>query len=87
MNRMVSSCSRTVPLDCGTAGADQLNNAEVKALSIPPAYIDPGSGSLIIQVVIATVVAAPIVLRNQLRRAGGAIRRALSATRAQRSKE
>ena len=56
-------------------------------MSIPPAYIDPGSGSLIIQVVIATVVAAPIVLRNQLRRAGGAIRRALSATRAQRSKE
>jgi hypothetical protein len=56
-------------------------------LYIPLAYIDPGSGSLIIQVLIASVVAAPIVLRNQLRRAGSAIRRALSASRAERSKE
>lgn len=32
------------------------------------AYIDPGSGSLIIQVVIATLVAIPIFFRNQLSR-------------------
>ncbi len=32
------------------------------------AYIDPGSGSLIIQVVIATLVAIPIFFRTQLRR-------------------
>jgi hypothetical protein len=56
-------------------------------LHIPLAYIDPGSGSLIIQAVIAGAVAAPIVLRNQLRRAGGAIRRAFGGTRAERSKE
>lgn len=56
-------------------------------MQIPPAYIDPGSGSLIIQVLIATVVAAPIVLRDQLRRAFGAIRRALSGTRADPPKE
>jgi hypothetical protein len=56
-------------------------------LHIPLAYIDPGSGSLIIQALIASVIAAPIVLRNQLRRAGSAIRRALSAARAERSKE
>ena len=32
------------------------------------AYIDPGSGSLIIQVVIATLVAIPIFFRTQLAR-------------------
>ena len=32
------------------------------------AYIDPGSGSLIIQVVIATLVAIPIFFRTQLTR-------------------
>jgi hypothetical protein len=41
------------------------------------AYIDPGSGSLIIQAVIAGAIAAPLMLRNQLRRAGGTIRRAI----------
>jgi hypothetical protein len=56
-------------------------------LHIPLAYIDPGSGSLIIQAVIAGAVAAPIVLRNQLRRAGSAIRRAVGGTRAERTKE
>jgi hypothetical protein len=34
-----------------------------------PAYIDPSSGSLIIQTVIAAVVAIPILLRSQLARA------------------
>jgi hypothetical protein len=32
------------------------------------AYIDPGSGSLIIQVVIATLVAIPIFFRSQIGR-------------------
>lgn len=32
------------------------------------AYIDPGSGSLIIQVAIATLVAIPIFFRTQIRR-------------------
>ena len=32
------------------------------------AYIDPGSGSLIIQVVIATLVAIPIFFRTQIGR-------------------
>ena len=32
------------------------------------AYIDPGSGSLIIQVVIATLVAIPLFFRTQIGR-------------------
>ena len=32
------------------------------------AYIDPGSGSLVIQVVIATIVAIPIFFRAQIGR-------------------
>jgi hypothetical protein len=32
------------------------------------AYIDPGSGSLAIQAVIAALVAAPFVLRSQIAR-------------------
>ena len=39
------------------------------------AYIDPGSGSLIIQAVIASVVAIPILLRSQIARGVGAIRK------------
>jgi hypothetical protein len=38
------------------------------------AYIDPGSGSLIIQVVIATLVAIPIFFRTQIARVMHAIR-------------
>ncbi len=38
------------------------------------AYIDPGSGSLIIQVVIATVVAIPIFFRSQIARLSRSIR-------------
>lgn len=32
------------------------------------AYIDPGSGSLLIQVVIATIVAVPFFFRTQIAR-------------------
>lgn len=38
------------------------------------AYIDPGSGSLIIQVVIATLVAIPIFFRTQISRVVHAVR-------------
>ncbi len=38
------------------------------------AYIDPGSGSLIIQAVIAAVVAIPFFFRTQIARIGRAIR-------------
>ncbi len=39
------------------------------------AYIDPGSGSLIIQAIIAGVVAIPIFFRHQIGRIIGAVRR------------
>ena len=42
------------------------------------AYIDPGSGSLIVQAAIATVVAVPFFFRQQIRRATRAIRREAS---------
>ena len=38
------------------------------------AYIDPGSGSLIIQVAIATLVAIPIFFRTQIARVIHAVR-------------
>jgi hypothetical protein len=38
------------------------------------AYIDPGSGSLIIQVIIATVLAVPYFLRTQIGRAINLVR-------------
>jgi hypothetical protein len=38
------------------------------------AYIDPGSGSLLIQAVIAGLVAVPIFFRHQIRRAVRAVR-------------
>lgn len=37
-------------------------------------YIDPGSGSLIIQAVIATLVAVPFFLRHQISRAFRSVR-------------
>jgi hypothetical protein len=40
-----------------------------------PAYIDPGSGSLIIQAAIAAVIAIPIFFRSQLARAIRSLRR------------
>ena len=39
------------------------------------AYIDPGSGSLIIQAVIATIVAVPFFFRQQIGRIVRAVRR------------
>jgi hypothetical protein len=39
------------------------------------AYIDPGSGSLIIQAVIATIVAVPFFFRQQIGRVIRAVRR------------
>jgi hypothetical protein len=39
------------------------------------AYIDPGSGSLLIQVIVGTILAAPFVLRRQLSRVYDALRR------------
>ena len=38
------------------------------------AYIDPGSGSLLIQVLIASILAVPYFLRTQVSRAIAAIR-------------
>ncbi len=43
----------------------------------PLAYIDPGSGSLILQVVIAGIVAIPFFLRSQIRRAVGKVKSAV----------
>jgi len=40
-----------------------------------PAYIDPGSGSLIIQAVIAAIIAIPVLLRSQIGRAIRTLRR------------
>lgn len=39
------------------------------------AYIDPGSGSLIIQAAIAAVIAIPLFFRSQIARAIRALRR------------
>ncbi len=41
------------------------------------AYIDPGSGSLIIQALIAGLVAIPIFFRTQLANGVNAVKRAL----------
>jgi hypothetical protein len=39
------------------------------------AYIDPGSGSLIIQAVIATAIAVPLFFRHQIGRILSVVRR------------
>jgi hypothetical protein len=39
------------------------------------AYIDPGSGSLLVQAIIATVVAVPFFFRQQIARAIRTVRR------------
>jgi hypothetical protein len=44
------------------------------------AYIDPGSGSLIIQAAIAAVIAIPIFFRSQIARAVRALRRSDDAS-------
>jgi hypothetical protein len=43
------------------------------------AYIDPGSGSLIIQAVIATAIAVPLFFRHQIARILGVVRRRSAA--------
>jgi hypothetical protein len=43
-------------------------------LDFAVAYIDPGSGSLIIQVIIASILAVPYFLRTQIGRAISAVR-------------
>jgi hypothetical protein len=47
------------------------------------AYIDPGSGSLVIQVLIAGLVAAPIFFRRQIRRVMHSIRGQEASTETQ----
>ena len=42
------------------------------------AYIDPGSGSLIIQVAIASLIAIPVFFRNQIARFTGSAPRTTS---------
>ena len=44
-------------------------------MHLPLAYIDPGTGSLIIQVAIAALVSIPIFFRAQVAKAVRAIRR------------
>ena len=41
------------------------------------AYLDPGSGSLVIQAVIATLLAVPFFFRQQIARAARSMRRGL----------
>jgi hypothetical protein len=41
---------------------------------VPLLYIDPNTGSLFIQAVIAAIVVVPFFLRNQIRRVVGAVR-------------
>ena len=38
------------------------------------AYVDPGAGSLIVQLVIATIVAVPFFVRSQIRQVLAAVR-------------
>jgi hypothetical protein len=38
------------------------------------AYIDPGSGSLIIQVLIASIIAIPVIFRNKIAQVVNAVR-------------
>jgi hypothetical protein len=49
-------------------GYHRRQQADGGSVSHLVAYIDPGSGSLIIQVVIATLVAIPIFFRTQIGR-------------------
>ena len=44
-------------------------DGELARMELLPAYIDPGSGSLIIQAAIAALVAIPLFFRTQIARA------------------
>ena len=46
----------------------------LRAFRLITAYIDPGTGSLIVQAVIATIVAVPLFFRTQIARALRAVR-------------
>lgn len=62
----------------GSAGPPHI--AHICVLELPTvldfavAYIDPGSGSLIIQVIIASILAVPYFLRTQIGRAINTVR-------------
>lgn len=47
---------------------------ERRAVDLVLAYIDPGSGSLILQAVIAAAAAVPFFFRTQIRRAARQVR-------------
>lgn len=47
------------------------------------AYLDPGAGSMVIQTIIAAVVAVPFVLRSQIGRVMTRLRGRTGSTRAQ----
>ena len=51
------------------------------------AYIDPGSGSIVIQVIIGTILAAPFVVRRQLGRIYAALRRRRPGPAAERQRQ
>ena len=84
---LLSSCDRSVN-PFRPAGQPFRRTGRIKEsdLHLPLAYIDAGSGSLIIQAVIATAIAVPIILRNQLRRAANALRRVVGV-RSERTEE
>ena len=46
------------------------------------AYIDPGSGSLIIQVLIASIIAIPVIFRNKIAQVANAVRGNKASTEA-----
>jgi hypothetical protein len=45
------------------------------------AYLDPGSGSLIIQAAVAAMVSVPVIFRNRIARGARAVRRAVGRDR------
>ena len=55
--------------------AEDADVAEEGTMILLPAYIDPGSGSLIIQAAIAAIIAIPIFFRAQVARAMRMLRR------------
>ncbi len=46
----------------------------LRAVRLMTAYIDPGTGSLIVQALIAAIVAVPLFFRTQIARAVRAVR-------------
>jgi hypothetical protein len=56
------------------AGRSADSDLQEASMHLDPAYIDPGSGSLIIQAVIATLVAIPLFFRTHIARAAATFR-------------